>query len=146
MPKQDDYELRFLFAYNMPDRLVNTVIKNNTLYFARAEIAYRRKFSNPFDQMRFAFLGGIKINQNFSLLLQDNIDWNVKSKSSEYYNSYSNFSNFEPSTNALNIATASLLYRTSKDTALQFSYSYRLSGNNPFYDSRGITIGLWNSF
>lgn len=41
MPKQADYEMRFLFAFNMKDRLVNTVVHGDTPYFARFETAYR---------------------------------------------------------------------------------------------------------
>lgn len=146
MPRQDDYELRFLFAYNMKDRLINQVIGNLSPYFMRAEIAYRHKFSNPFDQMRFNLLTGIKLNQNFSFLLQNSIDWNVNAKATADNNSYSNFTNFQLSKNATNMMTLSLMYHQSPSIAWQFGFTDRLSGNNPFYDKRGLTLGLWSSF
>jgi hypothetical protein len=146
MPKQDDYEMRLLLAFNMPDRLVNTVVQNKTPYFARTEIAYRRKFSNPFDQIRFAFWGGVKIDSKFSLLFQDNIDWNVRSKSTRTDNSYSNLSNFSASKDANNVTTTSILYHSSPNLAWQLGYVYRLSGNNPFYDNKALIAGLWSSF
>ncbi len=146
MPRQDDYELRFLIAYNMKDRLVNTVVHNDQPYFSRLEFAYRKKFSNPFDQMRFALLAGVKINKNFSFLLQDNIDWNVRSKATATDNSYSNLGDFRSSKDANNMATFSLMYHFKNDMALQFGYVRRLHGNNPFYDNQGVVVGLWNSF
>lgn len=146
MPKQDDYELRFLFAHNMPDRLVNAVVQNETPYFIRAEIAYRRRFSNPFDEYRFTLWAEKKINEEFSFLLQDNIVWNVNAKATSSNNSRSNLANFQFSKNANNMATFSLLYHCNKSTALQFGYVKRLSGNAPFYDYDGPTFALWKSF
>ncbi len=146
MQQQPDYELRFLFAYNMSDRLVNTITRNETPYFGRAEIAYRRRFSNPFDEAKFTFWGGFKINQDFSFLFQDNITWNLVRVADASNNSNTNLGTFNATKNANNMATFSLMYHLNKDTALQFSYVKRLSGNAPFYDSRGILVGLWNSF
>ncbi|MBU6140320.1 MAG: hypothetical protein KGP29_02010 [Proteobacteria bacterium] len=146
MQQQPDYELRFLFAYNMSDRLINTVTRNETPYFARAEIAYRRRFSNPFDEARFAFWGGFKMNQDFSFLFQDNVTWNLVGRADVSNNSNSNLGTFNFAKDANNMATFSLMYHVSKDTALQFGYVKRLSGNAPFYDARGILVGLWNSF
>ena len=146
MQQQPDYELRFLFAYNMSDRLVNVITRNETPYFARAEFAYRRRFSNPFDEARFTFLSGFKINQDFSFLFQDNIAWNLVRVADESNNSNTNFGTFDAAKNANNMATFSLMYHLNKDTALQFGYVKRLSGNAPFYESRGILVGLWNSF
>lgn len=143
MPQQADYELRFLFAYNMKDRLVNTVVRGDTPYFSRVEVAYRKRFSNPFNEVRFTFWGGYNLNSKFALLLQDNITWNVESKSTATNSSYSNIS---ASKNANNIAALSLMYRFDTDKAVQFGYFRRLSGNNPFYDYQGVTVGLWNSF
>ncbi len=146
MPKQDDYELRFLFAHNMPDRLVNTVVQNETPYFVRAEVAYRRRFSNPFDEYRFTFWSGVKINEKFSFLLQDNITWNVNAKETALHNSRQNFANFNISKTTNNLATFSLLYHCDKETTIQFGYARRLAGNNPFYDYDGPTVALWKSF
>jgi hypothetical protein len=61
-------------------------------------------------------------------------------------NSNTNFGTFDAAKNANNMATFSLMYHLNKDTALQFGYVKRLSGNAPFYESRGILVGLWNSF
>lgn len=146
MPKQDDYELRFLFAHNMPDRLVNTVVQNETPYFVRAEVAYRRRFSNPFDEYRFTLWTGVKINEKFSFLLQDNITWNVNAKETALNNSRQNFANYNISKTTNNIATFSFLYHCDKETAIQFGYVRRLTGNNPFYDYDGPTVALWKSF
>lgn len=146
MPKQSDYEFRLLFTHNMPDRLVNTVVQNETPYFLRGEIAYRKRFSNSFDEFRFAFWGGVKINQEFSFLLQDNVTWNVNAKATSTNNSYSNAGDFRAVKDANNIATFSLLYHFDKNTALQAGYVRRLHGNNPFYDNRGVIVGLWKSF
>lgn len=143
MPKQADYELRFLFAFNMKDRLVNTVVHGDTPYFARFETAYRRRFSNPFDEMRFTFWGGYNLNSKFALLVQDNITWNIQSKTNATSNSYSSF---KTSKDANNMATFSLIYRINSDVSLQAGYLRRLHGNAPFYDNQGVTIGLWNSF
>lgn len=143
MPRQADYELRFLFAFNMKDRLINTVVRGDTPYFSRVEVAYRKRFSNPFNEVRFTFWGGYNLNSKFALLLQDNITWNVESKSTATNSSYSNIA---ASKNANNIAMLSLMYRFDTDKAVQFGYFRRLSGNNPFYDYQGVTVGLWNSF
>jgi len=146
MPNQPDYEFRLLFGHNMPDRLVNTVVQNETPYFARAEIAYRRCFSNPFDEYRFTLWAGLRINNNFSFLLQDNIIWNVNAKATALDNSRTNFANFQYSKNANNIATFSLLYHYDRSTAFQFGYLRRLSGNAPFYNYDGISVALWKTF
>jgi hypothetical protein len=143
MPKQSDYEFRLLFAHNMKDRLVNTVLRPKTPYFLRGEIAYRRRFNNPFDEIRFALWAGININQKFALLLQDNINWNLESRATALNNTYSNL---QLSKDANNIATLSLIYRFEKDMALQVGYIRRVGGNNPFYEHSGVIIGLWNSF
>lgn len=146
MPKQDDYELRFLFAHNMPDRLINTVVYNTTPYFLRAEIGFRKKFSNPFNEYRFILWSGFKINEKFSFLLHDQVTWNTRAKATPSDNSQTNLSNFSMSKHANHIATFSLMYHYNHDVALQFGYLKRFSGNNPFYDDRGLVFGLWNSF
>ncbi|MBP7710633.1 MAG: hypothetical protein KA100_06165 [Rickettsiales bacterium] len=143
MPKQADYELRFLFAFNMKDRLINTVVRGDTPYFARFEVSYRRKFSNPFDEARFTLWAGYNFNQKFGILLQDNIVWNLRSKANATDNSYSSF-NFSKDAN--DITNLSLIYRITPDVALQAGYLRRLHGNAPFYDNQGVVVGLWNSF
>ena len=144
--KQEDYELRFLFAYNMQDRFVNQVVRGTNSYFFRPEIAYRRRFGNPFDEIRFAFNGGVKINPKFLVLFQDSIIWNVASKANVATNSYSNPSNFQFSKDANNIGTLSLIYRCNNEIALQAGFVKRLSGNAGLYDARGFIFGLWTSF
>lgn len=143
MPKQADYEFRLLFAYNMKDRLVNTVVHGDTPYFTRLEIAYRKRFSNPFDEVRFAFWGGFNISSKYAILVQDNISWNIESKATANNNTYSSF---RASRDANDVATLSLVYRFNKEMAAQAGYFRRIHGNNPFYDYQGVTIGLWNSF
>lgn len=143
MPKQADYEMRFLFAFNMKDRLVNTVAQGDTPYFVRLETAYRKKFSNPFDEVRFTFWGGYNLNSKFALLVRDDITWNIQSKTNATSNSYSSF---KTSKDANNMATFSLMYRVSPNASLQAGYLRRLHGNAPFYENQGVVIGLWDSF
>ena len=145
MPQQFDYEMRFIFAHNMSDRLVNTLTRNSTPYFARAEVAYRKRFDNPFDELRFMFWAGLKINQNFSLLLNDSIIWNIVPKADFSHNGYRNPNNFSASKNANNVATFSMIYHLNSNLALQFGYAKRLGGNFSIYDNHGFLIGLWNS-
>lgn len=145
-PKQSDYELRFFFGYNMQDRMTNQVIRGTNTFFIRPEIAYRRRFSNPFDEIRFFVTAGLKLHPKYLLLLQDNIIWNVASKASMVNNSYSNPTNFDFSKDAINIGTLSLVYRCSNEIAVQVGYVKRLHGNAIQYDSRGIVAGLWTSF
>jgi hypothetical protein len=143
MPKQDDYELRFLFAYNMKDRLVNTVTRNQTPFFFRAETAYRRKFSNPFDEARFKLLAGLRINEKFSLLAQDDINWLLKSKPDETMTTTTSPGISKQANHSISL---SLIYHLNRNIAIQAGYMKRLNGVNPFYDDRGATIGVWNSF
>lgn len=143
MPKQDDYELRFLFAYNMPDRLVNTVTRNQTPFFFRAETAYRRKFSNPFDEARFRLWVGAKINEKFSLLVQDDVNWLLKSKPDATMTSPTSPSISKQANHMINL---SIMYHFNRDIAIQAGYIKRLNGVNPFYDDHGVIVGVWNSF
>jgi hypothetical protein len=145
MPRQQDYELRFLFALNMQDRLINTVIQNSP-YFARFEIAYRARFENPFDEIRYNLWAGFKINEDFGFLLNNNITWNVANKATKTNNSNVNLADFRASKDANNMATFSLMYHQNKNLAWQFGYTRRLHGNNPFYDYQGVLAGLWSSF
>lgn len=142
MPKQWDYEIRILGLYNFKERLVSSVVHDSTPHFARYELAYRKRFNNPFDEIRFAFWGGLDIGHNFEILVQDNITWNINSQTANPLNN--TYSNFDITKDANNIATFSLLYHVSHKTTLQAGYVQRLHGNNPFYDYRGIVIGLWN--
>ena len=143
MPKQWDYEIRILGLYNFKERLVSSVVHDSTPYFIRYELAYRKRFNNPFDEVRFAFWGGFDIGHNFEVLIQDNITWNIQSQVTNALNN--TYSNLDISKDANNVATFSLLYHLNNYTALQVGYVQRLHGNNPFYDHRGITIGIWNS-
>lgn len=146
MPQQQDYELRLLTAYNMQDRLVNNILYGTNPYWARFEIAYRKRFSNPFDEFRARLWVGINLTQKFEFLFQDDMIWNVTAKASTTNNSYSNLANFSAKKDANNMGTFSLIYRLNDKVALQTGYVRRLRGNNPFYDYQGVTIGLWTSF
>lgn len=144
MPKQWDYELRLIALDNFKERLIGTVIHNSTPYFLRGEIAYRKRFSNPFDEARFTFWGGFDIHHNLSILVQNNATWNIQSNSgtNPLNNTYSHFS---ITRDAINITTISAIYRISNGMALQFGCVRKIHGNNLFYDSKGIIIGLWNT-
>jgi DNA-binding response OmpR family regulator len=48
--------------------MFNNVLQNKNNYFLRYEIAYRRKFSNPFDEFRNKLWLGLKISINFHFL------------------------------------------------------------------------------
>ncbi|MFM7621212.1 MAG: hypothetical protein ACKO47_06390 [Alphaproteobacteria bacterium] len=146
MPKQQDYELRLLIAHNMTDRLVNNILQNKNNYFIRYELAYRRKFSNPFDELRNKLWLGIKINEKMSFLGQYDLVFNVRSKANDYDNSFKNPNNFQFSKNANSIANLSLVTKISNNLAINLNVFYRLSGNNPFFDKRGINFGVWQSF
>ncbi len=143
MPKQYDYELRFIGLYNFKERLVSSIVHDSTPYFIRYELAYRKRFHTPFDEVRFAFWGGFDIGHNLEVLIQDNITWNIQTKGSNALNN--TYRNFDITKDANNIATLSLFYHLSKHTALQFGYAQRIHGNNPFYDNRGIIFSIWNS-
>jgi hypothetical protein len=146
MPKQEDYEARLLIAHNMTDRMINNVLQNKNNYFLRYEIAYRRKFSNPFDEFKHKLWLGLKINEKFSLLSQYDLIFNVNAKANNHNNSYKNINNFQFSKHANSIINLGLIYRLQNDLALQFSVFKRLSGNNLFYDDKGLGLGLWQSF
>jgi hypothetical protein len=146
MPKQQDYELRLLIANNMSDRLVNHVLQNQKKYFLRLELAYRRKFSNPFDEIRNKLWFGIKLTDKFSLLNNYELIFNVRSKANIHDNSYKNFNNFQFSKHANSILNLGLVYHCKKDLAWQLSMFKRLSGNNPFFDQKGISLGLIQNF
>ncbi len=142
MPKQWDYEIRVLGLYNFKERLVSSIVHDSTPYFARYELAYRKRFNNPFDEVRFAFVGGFDVGYNLKILVQDNINWNINSTGTSVLNS--TYSNFDITKDANNIVTISLFYHINNKVALQAGYAQRLSGNNPFYDKHGITIGVWS--
>lgn len=146
MPKQQDYELRLLIANNMSDRLVNHVLKNQKKYFLRFELAYRRKFSNPFDEIRNKLWLGIKLTNKFSLLNNYEIIFNVRSKANNHDNSYKNFNNFQFSKHAHSILNLGFICHYQNDLAWQLSVFKRFSGNNPFFDQQGINLGLIQSF
>ena len=146
MPKQNDYELRMLIAHNMTDRLVNNILQSEKPYFARLEIAYRYRFNNPFDEIRQRFYLGIKFNQKFSFLLQQDLSWAVTARETLTHNSPRQMQNFQFSKSFHNIITPSLIYKIDRDNALQIAYFKRLGGNDLQYDSAGFNLGLLNSF
>jgi hypothetical protein len=143
IPKQYDYEIRILGLYNFKERLVASIVHNSTPYFVLYELAYRRHFNIPFDEIRFGFSGAFDIGYNLEILLQDNINWNIQTQGTNPLNN--TYSNFDISKDATNIARFSLLYHLNKRTALQAGYVIRLGGNNPFYDNKGIVMGVWHA-
>ncbi len=142
MPRQYDYEFRLIGLHNFKERLISSVVHSSTPYFLRVELAYRNRWNNPFNEVRFAFWGGVDLGHGFSLLLQDNITWNIQKNPSLRNNTYQNFN---LSKDANNIATCSVLFHYSKHTAFQLGYSRRIDGNNPFYDRQSFIFGLWNA-
>jgi len=146
MPKQNDYELRLLIAHNMTDRLINNILHSEKPYFARFEIAYRYRFNNPFDEIRQRFYLGIKLNQKFSFLLQQDLSWAVTARETPTRNSPRQMQNFRFSKYFHNVITPSLVYKIDRDNALQIAYFKRLGGNDSQYDSQGFNLGLLNSF
>jgi hypothetical protein len=146
MPKQNDYELRLLLAHNMTDRLINNILHSEKPYFARLEIAYRYRFNNPFDEIRQRFYLGIKFNQKFSFLLQQDLSWAVTARETLTHNSPRQMQNFQFSKSFHNIITPSLIYKIDRDNALQIAYFKRLGGNDLQYDSAGFNLGIMNSF
>ena len=145
MPRQWDYEVRLLLLHNFKERLVNSIVHSTTPYFIRSEIAYRQRFNNPFNEVRFVFLGGFNFTNKFGVLIQDNISWNIMNDG--YANNPLNntYDNFNITKDANNLLTTSLIYHCNKHMALQFGYIRRIHGNNPFYDNGGIVIGVWNA-
>jgi hypothetical protein len=146
MPKQQDYEARLIIAHNMTDRLVNNVLQNKNNYFLRYEIAYRRKFSNPFDELKNKLWLGLKINEKLAILGQYDLIFNVRSHANYHDNSFKNVNNFQFSKHANSIANLGLVLKIDKNLALNFNAFQRISGNNPFYDQSGVNIGIWQNF
>lgn len=146
MPKQQDYELRLIVVHNMTDRLINNVLQNKNNYFLRYEIAYRRKFSNPFDEFKNKLWMGFKINKKLAILGQYDLIFNVRSNANNHDNSFKNTSNFQFSKHANSIANLGLIVKINNNLALNFNVFKRLSGNNPFYDQSGVNVGIWQNF
>ncbi len=142
MPRQYDYEFRILVPYNFKNRLVNQIVHRASSHFIRVELAYRQRFENPFNEVRFALLASHVINDKLSILFQDNINWQIQSKPLAKSNTYDNFK----ITNVANdILSLSALYSYNPRTALQLGFAKRIAGNAPFYDARGIFVGLWHA-
>ena len=146
MPKQNDYELRMLIAHNMTDRLVNNILQSEKPYFARLEIAYRYRFNNPFDEIRQRFYLGIRLNQKFSFLLQQDINWAMTARETTTRNSPRQMQNFQFSKSFNSVITPSLIYKIDRDNAIQIAYFKRLGGNDLQHDSSGFSLGIMNSF
>jgi len=72
--------------------------------------------------------------------------FNVRSKANDYDNSFKNPNNFQFSKNANSITSLGLVTKISNNLAINLNVFYRLSGNNPFFDKRGINFGVWQSF
>lgn len=146
MPKQQDYEARLIIAHNMTDRLVNNVLQNKNNYFLRYEIAYRRKFSNPFDEFKNKLWLGLKINEKLAILGQYDLIFNVRSNANNHDNSFKNANNFQFSKHANSIANLGLIVKINNNLAFNFNVFQRLTGNNPFYDHRGFNLSIWQNF
>lgn len=146
MPKQNDYELRMIMAHNMSDRLINNIIKSPNQYFVRFELAYRKKFNNPFDEIRERFIVGINLGKNFSTLIQQDLIYAMTRNSSNTRNSFRQLQNFDFSKDFHHIISPSLIYKQNDKLAWQFGFFYRIGGNDNQYDSKGINVGILNSF
>jgi hypothetical protein len=129
-----DYEVRLLLLHNFKEGLVASVVHHSAPYFVRSEIAYRQRFNNTFNEVRFVFLGGFNFTNKFGVLIQDNISWNVK-----------NISDFEIEKDANNMLTVSGLYRYNNKIAFQIGIIKIIHGNAPIYDNNGVVIGIWNA-
>lgn len=146
MPKQNDYELRLLVAHNMTDRLINNILKSSNPYFTRFEIAYRKKFNNPFDEIRQRLIVGLNLNKKLSIIMQQDLIYALTHSISDTRNSFRQLQNFDFSKNFHHIISPSLIYKYNDQIAWQFGSFYRISGNDGQYDSKGLTIGFLNSF
>lgn len=146
MPKQNDYELRLLVAHNMTDRLINNILRSSNPYFARFEIAYRKKFHNPFDEIRQRLIMGLNLNKKFSILIQQDLIYALTRNISNTRNSFRQLQNFDFAKDFHHIISPSLIYKYNDQMAWQFGFFYRISGNDGQYDSKGLTLGILNSF
>lgn len=146
MPKQNDYEIKFLIAHNMTDRLINNLINPVNRYFARVEIGYRHKFNNPFDEIRERFYLGLKINSQFSFLMQHDLIFAITRNTSATRNSRRQLQDFDFSKNFHHIISPSLIYKLNNQSAIQIGYLHRFGGNDRQYDSRGFLAGYLKSF
>ena len=146
MPKQNDYELRLLIAHNMTERLINNIIKSPKPYFMRLELAYRKKFNNPFDELREKFIAGINLSPKYSFLISHELIYALTRNTSPTRNSLRQLQNFDFSKNFHHLISPSLIYKYNNDLAFQFGYFHRFGGNDKQYDSRGINLGILNSF
>jgi len=146
MPKQNDYEIKFLIAHNMTDRLINNLINPTKPYFIRLEVGYRHKFNNPFDEIRERFYLGFLINSKFSALLQHDLIWAVTRNTSATRNNIRHLQDFDFSKYFHHIISPSLIYKIDNKNALQIGYLHRFGGNDGQFDSSGISIGWLKSF
>jgi len=144
--KQYDYEIRLIQLYNFHDKLVGNIVKNLSPYFFRTELAYRKKFNNPFDEINFVAIGDYKVNDKIQIMLQDNIIYNIQRNNTKHNNLFNTYGNFQINKQANNFATASIIYNYNQENALQLAYKKRIAGNNPFYDKYSIIFGIWQLF
>jgi len=145
MPKQWDYEVRLMFLHNFHERLVSSIVHNSTPYFVRTELAYRQRFNNPFNEVRFAFWGNFDIGEKYAILIQDNTTWNIANDGYTSNSLNNTYQNFDITKDANNLVTTSIIYHYNKHMAFQVGYVKRISGNNPFYDRQGVVVGIWNA-
>lgn len=146
MPKQNDYELRLLIAHNMTDWLIKNIISSPKPYFARLELAYRKKFNNPFDELRQRFILGINLSKKYSFIVQDDLIYALTRNTSPTRNSLRQLQNFDFSKNFHHLISPSFIYKYNNDLAFQLGYFHRFSGNDRQYDQNGINLGILNNF
>lgn len=146
MPKQNDYELRLLIAHNMTDRIINNIIRSPKPYFARFEVAYRKKFNNNFDELREKFILGLNLSNKYLLLIQQDLIYALTRNTSSTRNSLRQLQNFDFSKNFHHTISPSLIYKYNNDLALQIGYYHRFSGNDKQFDKNGLSLGILNSF
>jgi len=146
MPKQNDYEIKLLMTHNMTDRLINNLINPVNSYFMRLEIGYRHKFNNTFDEIRERFYLGLKLNSRFSFLVQHDLIFAITRNTSPTRNSKRQLQDFDFSKNFHHIILPSFIYKLKNQSAIQFAYLHRFSGNDNQYDSRGFSVGYLKSF
>jgi len=139
---QYDYEIRLIQLYNFKDRLIGNVVRKSTPYFFRTELAYRQRFHNPFNEIKLNLIGNYALSDSFQVLVQDNINWNVQTANHKQNHLNNTYKNFEVAKTANNMLNLSLIYNHSTETAYQLGYTKRLSGNNPFYDSYSVNLGI----
>lgn len=143
--RQQDYEVRILTDYNMKEGLTNSLVHRSTNFLLRFEIAYRRRFENPFDEARMNVVLARNINAKFTLMAQQSVIWNIYS-SQQNSNTNNSVSSFNANNDANNMLTFSTLYHLNDKAALQFGYTHKWHGNSTTHDKYGFLVGVLAAF